>query len=232
MILPTMSYPEAAAAAEREIGTCRKKILDCVGRFGSLVKKSSYRTAFPMEKLYTVTSRDRTDIYVNCVARRRSDWDSPSFHVFVPFHMQRGLFSVALSQRRNILIFTDHFFTRYRERILRDDSLSALDVVTLFHRRNSDIVISRDTKAYSRSYAKYETGELPAIAARCPDGNCFGEFADRRTIVIRTIISDEMLRDGQDDAFSRLEDRRRLYNTLLDKEYRNAVKTIKDNDTP
>lgn len=212
MILPTMSYAEAAAAADREVGTCRKKILDVLTRFGSHVKRLGLRTAYPYSRTYTVLSRDRTQVFVTCTATRRSDWDNPHMQIFVPFHMQRGLFCASIpTQKGSVILYTDHFFSRYRERILGDGEMGALDVVKTFFERNADIVLSFDVEKFSNAYAKYESDEIPPVAARVAEGNCFGEFLNPKVLLLRTIISDGMLHPGQDAAFGSLEEERKVF---------------------
>lgn len=215
MILPTMSYAEAAAAADREVGTCQRKIIDTLHRFGSHVKRLGPRTAYPYSRTYTVLSRDRTEVFVTCTAYKRSDWDNPHVSIFVPFHMQRGLFCAGIPTRKgSVLVYTDHFFSRYRERILGDGEMRSLDVIKTFFERNTDMVLSFDVQKFSRAYAKYESDAVPPVAARVADGNCFGEFLNPDVLLLRTILSDDMLHPGQDSAFESLEQERKVFSSV------------------
>lgn len=205
MILPTMTLAEAADAVRREAGASKQKVFDILVRFGQAVKRQPLRATFPMSRDYTFTSRYRTTFYVRCTAHRRSDWDKPLFTVWTPFHMRGGLFSALLTENGSVFVLTAHFFERYRERVLPGSTLGANDLISEFHRRNTNISLSLDYTRFSDNFSKYEKSDTRQFAARVPDGNCFGEQLGPQTFVFRTIITDAMLGDGQYVAFERLE---------------------------
>ena len=72
---------------------------------------------------------------------------------------------------RQISAYTSHFFQRYRERFLKDESLSANDVAARYFSRNTTVMPLQQNEGINRNHEKY--GEYGKNAFRIRDGICF-----------------------------------------------------------
>ncbi len=203
MILPTMTYAEAADAVRRELPMVQAKIDAEIARFRSKVKKT-YR--FPLMEDREVRSREKTEFHVVLIAHKRSDWKDLNIIIYAVFH-HAGLCSACMTRRGDILVFTSHFFDRYRERFCQGEENTTKGFMRMFHVLNHGIATTKDVGDYIREYERYEdkTGGVPQFVGRCAEGNCFGSQDAPSTLVFKTIIPDEMLKAEQIEAFKRLE---------------------------
>ena len=203
MITQTMTIPEVAEAVERDLELSVPKVEELSRRFGSMVKKTR---RYPLVWRTTMVSRNRTEYKFVYYAKKRNDWNDPRFVAFVPFYLKNGLHVAYLGTKRNhILIFTAHFIQRYKERVLKDAGLSTLAVVEDFALRNTNFVISEADGDLIRTLDRYNgICEGTPVAGVCDEGFCFGELFGRSTVLLRTIITEEMLGDGQVKAFEGL----------------------------
>lgn len=99
-------------------------------------------------------------------------------------------------------VYTSHFFKRYRERCLKDDSMPTNDVISTFFVRNPEL-IPLDYKQVVRKWEKYKD----CAALQVNDGIVMGtekrynvDGHEFYVVENNTIISDTLLKDDQSDA--------------------------------
>lgn len=208
-----MTYKEVVDAIDRELELIVPKIEEAKRRFESLVKKAR---RYPVERHLQIESRYKTTFHVIFRALKRSSWDNPVLLIYVPFFRSDGMYVAYVSKSRHkTVIFTSHFFTRYRERILGGDTTTPTpEMVKQFLASNFDMLLTEATENFVKKVDRYEQ-ECKGTPFACvmPQGCGFGEL-DGDAVIVRTIISNDMLRDGQDEAFATLRSRLEFYRDL------------------
>ena len=120
MITRKSTYEDVAAEYLADFPTLAAKKKTFQAKFGTLVKRS--RSArFPMTAQYEYVCPSSGNRYLYCyTAFKRSDWAEPYCNAVCLFEGKRGLHAaVSTNNRQAVIIFTPHFFERYRERILK-----------------------------------------------------------------------------------------------------------------
>lgn len=205
MIHPDMTYDEMAAQYMGDLHDLQAKKQTFQAKFSSYVKRSRSRT-FPMTAQYDYVSHTNQNHYLFCyTAFRRSDWDKPYCNAICVFEGKGGLYGMVTSNfQKTVIIFTPHFFQRYRERILKDDTLDDVAVLKRYFSRNTRFVLKQMDENFARAYKKYEDDESQSWAARVNEGNIFLKTFGNKVMLCKTIISDEMLYENQTAAFGEL----------------------------
>ena len=207
MILSTMTYQEIEKTFRREIATANPKIDEAAKRFGRLVK-TTYR--FPLTRVLSVQTKDKTKLNLIFVAKKRSSWDHPKLCIYSTFYYRDGLYAIsAPCIDGDVHILTKHFFDRYRERIVKDSEMGAEDLIRRYMINNKDMGWFPNASIFSADYQKYEKESTLQLAARVEEGNCFAEQLGHRLFLIRTILPDDMLGKSQAEAFAMTEKLRR-----------------------
>lgn len=99
----------------------------------------------------------------------------------------KGLSTVKFNKQDKISIFPCHFFSRYRSRYLKDDNLSAKDVILHFHTNNTN------------AYGEVVDDDFN-FALTCNDGVMLGTISEDGSIVVnKTFVGFDMLFDSQDE---------------------------------
>ena len=221
MIVPTMSIEEIVLKLEGEEEQAQWKILDAVRKLESRVLKTR---RFPAVFESQVITREKTTINLCLRANKHSDWKNAHVTLYTKFHLQNGLNVIALASKRggDVVFYTKHFLERYRERVLKDMEMPPAKMVSELIRRNYDLLWQYSNENFVRKLEKYqEECQGDPIVCVINDGYCFGEMLRGRIIVMRTVITEEMLRERQDEAFAHLRARvdilRERYNRLVKK---------------
>ncbi len=91
-------------------------------KFETLVKRSS---RYPVTAQYEYISHTNKNRYFFCYsAFKRSDWKAPHCNVVGVFEGEGGKYAVvSANMKQAVIIFTPHFFARYRERILGGEDI-------------------------------------------------------------------------------------------------------------
>lgn len=217
MILSSMTHAEVADAIRRDFSSVFPKCLEAARRFGSAVKRTRGTGVFPFSRTYFIESRNKLRFAVTFVALKRSDWDVPQTITRTSFHYRGAFFAALVSDKDRIIIFTQHFFERYRDRILGSAGagMSLAQVQDAFFNQNEDVLWEECTPAFARAAERYDGEDgTPQLVGRFSQGNVFAQKVDGRTVLVRTILSDEMLHEDQDEAFSKIEGMRRMVGRL------------------
>ncbi len=109
-------------------------------KFETLVKRSA---RYPVTAQYEYISYTNKNRYFFCYsAFKRSDWKAPHCNVVGVFEGEGGKYAVvSANMKQAVIIFTPHFFARYRERILGGEDIHGDDLIKRFFKRNQRFVI-------------------------------------------------------------------------------------------
>lgn len=172
-------------------------------KFETLVKRSS---RYPVTTQYEYISHTNKNRYFFCYsAFKRSDWKAPHCNVVGVFEGEGGKYAVvSANMKQAVIIFTPHFFARYRERILGGEDIHGDDLIKRFFKRNQRFVKAEMDERFARAYRKYENDESVSYAARVNEGNVFLKIYSGYIVLCKTILSDKMLKNDQVEAFGEL----------------------------
>ena len=203
MIVPTMTLEEIARQYMGDFPNFIAKRHSFQPKFETLVKRSS---RYPVTAQYEYISHTNKNRYVFCSsAFKRSDWKAPHCNVVGVFEGEGGKYAVvSANMKQAVIIFTPHFFARYRERILGGEDIHGDDLIKRFFKRNQRFVKAEMDERFARAYRKYENDESVSYAARVNEGNVFLKIYSGYIVLCKTILSDEMLLDEQVEAFGEL----------------------------
>lgn len=205
MIVPSMTLEEVARQFQGDYSDILAKRKTFQPKFSSLVKRSS---RFPVRVQYEYISHTNHNRYIYFYsAEKRGEWNEPHCIVVGIYERPEGKYAVTSTNAgHTFLIYPPHFFVRYRERILKDDTIYGDELIKRYFKVNDRFTKEPLSEEHTKAYRKYESDDESVQAARCAEGNIFLEIQPPRVVLIKTIISDEMLFEDQKEAFSRLAD--------------------------
>lgn len=207
MIVPTMTLPEIHAELQKDIEDITPSVNHRIRQFGSVVLKAH---RYPVKHRYTFRSKTRMNTYhARLTALKRSYWDHPAIHVYCIYSRPEGLYCAFLDLVHGVsIIFPPHFFSRYRERIVRDEALGTEELIHRFSERTWAICfqpLTPEMQAKMRQWNGYPKDVEVPIAAFSPDGMLFGQRTGDVTLV-KTIVSPDMLFPDQLPLYESLRD--------------------------
>lgn len=220
MIVPSMTVREIHKEVFEDIKSLNNKMNACKKDFERLVLKSS---KYPVTASYPCTTLKRKNKFtVYYTARRRSERRNPILHIVGVYSRPEGKYAVAPTLDMNIVsIYPPHFFKRYRERILKDDSISNEEIINLYFKNDWGFVGAIINEHYESIYHSFEDSEADekvSFVGATSQGYCFGERQGTISI-LKTIISEDMLFDNQKTIFMKL---RNEFNKMIKDMYGNV----------
>ncbi|MDF3076889.1 MAG: hypothetical protein K0S09_778 [Sphingobacteriaceae bacterium] len=212
MIVPSMTLYEIHKELDSDVRTLKSKIDYCHKDFKRKVLKAS---RYPFTHSYDCLTREKKNLFVvTLYAAKRSDREKPLINICGIYNRPEGKYAAALAIGMNLTtIHPPHFFKRYRERIVKDMKSSNDDIIRQYFFRNAWGFVAAPTDAKSEGvYNFFEAGDAN-ISFVCvnSEGFCFGEKQGNIN-VMKTIISEEMLREDQKEVFAKLNENFALYN--------------------
>ncbi|NTE00491.1 hypothetical protein G6M26_23370 [Agrobacterium tumefaciens] len=172
--------------------------------FGRRVLKAS---RFPLTYSYDCLSRKKNLLVISFTVLKRSQWDNPILGFYGIYNRPDGKYAAALSLEVNkSIIYPPHFFRRYRERLVKDDSISNDGIIRLFFKKQWGIVQAVVDENFGAVYQCFEStnkDERVSFVSASSEGYCFGEKQGNINIM-KTIISEEMLFEDQKPLFDEL----------------------------
>ena len=213
MIVPSMSVQEIHKEVFNDIKNLQSKIEECRNDFRKTILKSK---KYPFTKSYDCKTRDRQNLFiVDFTAMKRSDWKKPIISIYGIYSRPEGKYAVIPTLEMNtISIHPPHFFKRYRERIVRDESVSSENIIRQYFRKDwgfMGAVINDDFESVYYCFENDNENDKVSFVAATSQGYCFGEKQGNVNI-IKTIISEEMLFENQRKVFTELKTAFDLYN--------------------
>jgi hypothetical protein len=217
MIVPTMTVQEIHKEILEDIKNIDNKLNDFTKDFRKIVLRKSQ---YPLSKSYEYITKERKNLLViGFTALKRSDFDNPINHFYGIYSRPEGKYAAAPSVDINMCtIYPPHFFKRFRERIVKDDTISNDDLIRLYFRNEWGFVGAKVKQEHQNVYQSFEGADknerIDFVSVNFY-GFCFGEQQGNINIV-KTIISEEMLFEDQKFIFHEL---RKAYNEMNKERY-------------
>lgn len=213
MIVPSMTVQEIHKEVFDDIRNLQNKLQETPEDFKKNVLRSN---RFPFTKSYEFKTREKKNLFiVDFTAIKRSYWKKPILTIYAIYSRPEGKYAVALSVDMNfITIHPPHFFKRYRERIIKDDSFSNDEIIRLYFKNDwgfAGAVINEDFETVYHHFESDNKNEKLSFVGANSQGYCFGEKQGNINI-LKTIISEEMLFENQKSIFSKLKNALKEFN--------------------
>lgn len=205
MIVPSMTIQEIHKELFEDIKNLRSQLDDCRKDFKKVVLKAN---RYPLTKSYDCKTREKKNLFiVTLTAPKRSNWKKPILSIYSIYTRREGKYAVPLTLDMNIAsIYPPHFFKRYRERIVKDESISNEELIRLYFKKDWGFVGAVVNEHFESVYHCFENddkNDKVSFVAATSQGYCFGEKQGNVNI-IKTIISEDILFDNQKPLFSNL----------------------------
>lgn len=196
MILSTMTYEEMY----REISHDFRNVLDYYqNTLTSKVSKSAQRShIYPWRKCYFYRHPKSKNQYVYLsIVKKHSLWEKPGIVIFCEYEGKFGkeIITVAIWKDRMtfkpapiISVFQAHFFKRYFERFIKDDS-AEVDKIVIFLARNAFSLPISDEAVSANELLEDEPGYINTALLNI-DGLCLGKISkeNRNIIIYKTFV--------------------------------------------
>lgn len=187
-------------------------------KFRSLVLRSS---TFPVSAFYECAAKNGNKVIVGLNASKRGQHSEPNVGLYCIYERREGKYAAVWSLGDKIIIYAPHFFDRYQDRILKNNSLQRSEVIKEFFKHNWGQVgleINDEVEAVFKCFEGHYSDEVISLVYAVSDGYCFGENHGNVSIV-KTIITENMLSDKQRQLFPAIRElfiqvSRQLYGAL------------------
>ena len=205
MIVPSMTVQDIHKEVFEDIKNLRSKLDECRKDFKKVVLKSC---RYPLTKFYDCKTKEKKNLFiVTFTAIKRSDWKKPILSIYGIYPRPEGKYAVAMTLNMNIIsIYPPHFFKRYRERIVKDESISNEDIIRQYFKNDwgyTGAVVNEDFESVYHCFENDNKNDKISFVAATSQGYCFGEKQGNVNI-IKTIISENMLFENQKFIFYEL----------------------------
>lgn len=218
MIVSSMTLKEIHDELHEEIRNSSGTIENRVERFRNIVLKSK---KFPVRKYYECKSiKKKTRFFIQLTALKRGEFRNPIINYYCIYDRREGLYCAdVLNQYRMTVIYPPHFFSRYRERLIRDGSLSAVDLIHLYEYRNWGI--SAQSSITTKNDTASEIEQINTIGW-FSDGMLLGNTIGN-ILLIKTFLPEHMLNDNQREVANDLKKR---YHEMIHESFPGSIGDI------
>lgn len=203
MIVPSMSLGEIHNELKIDYSNVVTKKDLFFKEFRRMVLKASN---FPFTKTREYTTPVKKNLFIiTFSAPSRSYANKPEYSAYVIYNTAKGKYLASLIIQQDIVtIYAPHFFRRYRERILKDDSISNDQIIRDYIKEDRGFTggfVTKQVEDCFKSFEEQHQEESVNFAGATSDGYCFG-FKEGNNIIVKTIISPEMVKDDQRELFT------------------------------
>ena len=207
MIVDSMTVQEIHRELHADVKNTDRTVLYRIEKFKSAVLKSR---RYPVRRHYECKSMVKKNrFFVQLTAFKRSEWKNPLIEYYCIYDRPEGLYCATVNLKAGLsFIFPPHFFARYRERVIKDPSISNIDLIHLFISRLWTIYLAHMKpvgKKEIENWDKIVAEEALDITGVFTDGIIFGE-RQGDVFIGKTMITESMLREDQDDLYQELFD--------------------------
>ena len=221
MIVPTMTVQEIHKEILEDIKNLDNKLDGFKRDFRKIVLRKSQ---YPITKSYEyITNVNNNLLVIGYTALKRSDCDNPIIHFYGIYSRHEGKYAAAPTLDMNMCtIYPPHFFKRYRERIVKDETISNDDIIRLYFKNDWGLTgakVNQDHEDVYNSFEDDDKNERISIVAATAQGYCFG-VQQGNINIIKTIISEEMLFENQKFIFHEL---RKAFNEMNKERYGKVI---------
>jgi hypothetical protein len=198
-----MTAQEIHKEVFEDISNLQSKLDGCRNDFKRAVLHGN---RYPLTKSYDCRTIEKKNLFVvTLTALKRSNWKKPILSIYGIYSRPEGKYAAALSiEKRTTSIYPPHFFKRYRERIVKDESISSEEIIKQYFVKDwgfMSAVVNKDFQSVYHCFENDNKNDTVSFVAATSQGYCFGEKQGNVNI-IKTIISDEMLFENQKHIFS------------------------------
>ena len=216
MIVPTMSDEEIYEEIKKDFFNLDDKIRYSENKFQSALKKA---TRFPFVQTYPYETRERHNRYViTFTARELSDYNHPLVSVHCLFRDKSGEAAAAINwETGTVMMYQNHFFRRYRERVIKDAGVSIQDTIERFFSKEWSLFgvkITQELEDVFHCFEGHYTDDRVDVLVCVEEGYAFG-CKKENLFIMKTIITSEMLSDRQRALFPKLSDFHRDLNNQI-----------------
>jgi hypothetical protein len=206
MIVPSMTVQEIHKEVFKDIKNLRSKLDECRKDFKKAVLN---RSRYPFTKSYDCKTREKKNLFiVDFTALKRSNWKKPLLSIYGIYSRPEGKYAFSVTVDMNIVsIYPPHFFKRYRERIVKDESISDEVMIRQYFKNDwgfMGAVVNENFESVYHCFEDDDKNDKVSFVAATSQGYCFGDKQGNVNI-IKTIISEDMLFDNQNFLFNELQ---------------------------
>lgn len=191
VIVDSMSNEEILMLLAKDAAFLQHKIDDNIRKYRKLAN-SSVRNERYFYKPLTYTSARGFDFVIQFFRRAIDEPEKDSLGIiyYARFLKSRGMYAIMLSLLSGwgqqatwrATIYTPHFFDRYRERFLKDVSLSKVEVIHQYILKNLRAVLTgHPSEKYPNS-----------VWIRCNNGLCLCSHLNSINLVAKTFVTFDM----------------------------------------
>lgn len=225
MIVDSMSIQEITKAVLSEKEYVTRCSLRFKQQFKSYVLKSNN---FPYTKTFKCkTPQNKTELFISIRAEKRGEYSNPTRSIYALYRRREGIYAAQVEGNwESITIFTPHFFSRYRERMMKDETISLESAVHLFFGRffgYCDMWLDENQK---QVFEKIESPEERVnLVGAYHEGLIFG-FNEGNVCMAKTFVPLNMLYDDQLPLFNKLFDElKRCFDQDFVSRYLHSIET-------
>lgn len=203
MIVPSMTVQEIHKEVFKDLKNLRSKLDECKKDFKKSVLN---RSRYPFTKSYDCKTREKKNLFfVDFTALKRSNWKKPILSIYGIYSRPEGKYAFSVTIEMNLLsIYPPHFFKRYRERIVKDESISDEVIISQYFKNDwgfMGAVVNENYESVYHCFENDDKNDKVSFVAATSQGYCFGEKQGNVNI-IKTIISENMLFENQKNIFN------------------------------
>ena len=211
-----MSDNEIYEEIKTDFFNLNDKIRYSENRFQSALKKA---TRFPFVQTYPYETRERRNRYIiTYTARGPFDYKKPLVSVHCLFREKSGEAAAAINWSFGIvMMYKNHFFRRYRERVIKDASVSIQDTIERFFSKEWSLFgvkITQELEDVFHCFEGHYSDDEVNVLVCTEEGYSF-VCKKENLFVMKTIITDEMLSDRQRALFPQLSESHRELNNQI-----------------
>ncbi|MEO5910888.1 MAG: hypothetical protein ABIP95_08365 [Pelobium sp.] len=205
MIVPSMNLQEISKEVLEDARTFGNKLTACGRDFKKIVL---HRSHYPVTKTYECKSLKRKNLFVFIFkAFKRSHFNTPFVLAYTVYSRPEGRYAVVPEIKNNrATVYPPHFFKRYRERILKEESLSIEGVIHEYFKNDWGSLgrlVNKDFEAIYYVFEKDNESNKLSFVGINAQGYFFGE-KQSHVDIIKTIVPEDMLFKSQLSTFARL----------------------------
>lgn len=207
MIVPKMSDEEIYEEIKNDFSNLDDKIRYSENKFQAALRKATH---FPFMQSFSYETHERHNRFViTFTARGHSDYNHPLVSVYCQFRDKKGEAAAAINWKEGIIIiYLNHFFERYRERVLNDSNVSINDTIAIFFSKEwcfGGIRITKEIEDVYHCFEGHFSEDRVDVLVLSNEGYVFG-VNKGPYFVMKTIITDKDLSDKQRALFPKLSD--------------------------
>lgn len=198
MIVPTMTLEEIFKTVQVDLVPVTRKLSEFVRQFGKAALKIN---KFPFKRKYewkNYKSNITYTIYLECY--KRSQWDNPRFSIVTSYMHDGGLTTLQIDPtfEVSVYMYTAHFWSRFRERYIKDSSKSLQEIIDFFFFQMGQFIESHEVMRID--YERYQVNEdtdFVAIVTSLGVFYCERLKENNHFTIVNTYLSYDMLRQEQ-----------------------------------